>query len=195
MKHNLKGIFRLTEARTFWVRAVRAWRNLLPDWTPSLDELRALEDKPHEHRAAVRIVSHGWDNNDPRWDVLMALLEWERREALSDMSKVEQAFADFRERREADFLTSLEQFRRGEKVSLDEEHERLREDSETTVETPFLRSCHWCDMDADGGERCAIHDEPEDKRPQLVLVPKIPPKIFTVRTLASIRAEQQGGES
>lgn len=194
MKHNLKGIFRLTEARTFWVRAVRAWRNLLPDWTPSLDELRALEDKPHEHRAAVQIVSHGWDNNDPRWDVLMALLEWERREAFSNMSKVKQAFDDFRERSEADFATSLKQFRQGEKVSLDEEHERLREDSETTVETPFLRACHWCD-EVDDGERCVIHDEVEDKRPQLVLVPKIPPKVFTVRTLASIRAEQQGEES
>lgn len=81
VKHNLRSVLRLTEARTFWVRAVRAWRNLLPDWTPTLDELRKLESMPHEHRAAVAIVSHGWDANDARWDVLMALLEWERREA------------------------------------------------------------------------------------------------------------------
>lgn len=89
MKHNLRRVLHLTEARTFWVRAVRAWRNLLPDWTPTLDALRELETMPHEHRAAVAIVSEGWQSNDPRWDVLMALLEWERRQAK------EQARRDF----------------------------------------------------------------------------------------------------
>lgn len=81
MKHNLRRVLRLTEARTFWVRATRAWRQLLPDWTPTLDDLKALETMPHEHRAAVGVVSDGWDSNSPKWDVLMALLEWERREA------------------------------------------------------------------------------------------------------------------
>lgn len=81
MKHNLRRVLHLTEARTFWVRAVRAWRNLLPDWTPTLDALRELDTRPHEHVAAVRVVAEGWEPNDPRWDVLMALLEWERRQA------------------------------------------------------------------------------------------------------------------
>lgn len=81
MKHNLRRVLHLTEARTPWVRAVRAWRNLLPDWTPTLDALRELDTRPHEHVAAVRIVADGWEPNDPRWDVLMALLEWERRNA------------------------------------------------------------------------------------------------------------------
>jgi hypothetical protein len=67
-------------ARDFTVRAIRAWRKLLPDWTPTLDMLRDLDTRPHEHIAAVRIVAKGWSANDARWDVLMALLEYERRE-------------------------------------------------------------------------------------------------------------------
>lgn len=84
MKHNMKRVLRFTEARTFTVRAIRAWRRLLPDWTPTLDDLKALETMPHEHRAAVRVIAEGWATNDPRWDVLMALLEWERRQARDD---------------------------------------------------------------------------------------------------------------
>jgi len=80
MKHNLRRILRLTEARTFTMRAIRAWRQLLPDWTPTLDALRELDTRPHEHVAAVRIVSEGWEATDARWDVLLALLEWERRD-------------------------------------------------------------------------------------------------------------------
>lgn len=80
MKHNLRRVLHLTTARDFTVRAVRAWRKLLPDWTPTLDMLRDLDTRPHEHIAAVRIVATGWEANDPRWDVLMALLEWERRD-------------------------------------------------------------------------------------------------------------------
>lgn len=79
-KHNLKRVLRLTEARTFTVRAIRAWRDLLPDWTPSLDGMADLDTMPHEHVAAVRVVAEGWEASDPRWDVLMALLEWERRQ-------------------------------------------------------------------------------------------------------------------
>lgn len=90
MRHNLRRVLHLTEARTFWVRAVRAWRDLLPDWTPTLDALRALDTRPHEHVAAVRIVAEGWEPNDPRWDVLMALLEWERRAAtVAEQQRVE----------------------------------------------------------------------------------------------------------
>lgn len=80
MKHNLKHLLHLTTARDFTTRAVRAWRKLLPDWTPTLDMLRELDTRPHEHITAVRIVAEGWEANDPRWDVLMALLEYERRD-------------------------------------------------------------------------------------------------------------------
>lgn len=178
MKHNLKRILRLTEARTPWIQAVRAWRRLLPDWTPSLDALRELDTRPHEHITAVRIVADGWPANDPRWDVLMALLEWERREekrhAAPDAEEVHEYFEGFKER-------------------MDEHFERVRDDSETTVETPFLRACHWCD-DADE-EFCVLHDPAEPERPRLTLVPRPGvPKVFTVRTLASIRAEQKQGE-
>lgn len=81
MKHNRTRVLRWSMDRARWVRSIRTWRNLLPDWTPSLDEQVALESMPHEHRAAVAVVTEGWEANDPRWDVLMALLEWERREA------------------------------------------------------------------------------------------------------------------
>jgi len=84
VKHNLKQLLHLTMARDFTVRAIRAWRKLLPDWTPTLDMLRDLDIRPHEHIAAVRIVATGWEANDPRWDVLMALLEYERREAIKE---------------------------------------------------------------------------------------------------------------
>lgn len=184
MKHNLKRILRLTEARTPWIQAVRAWRRLLPDWTPSLDALRELDTRPHEHITAVRIVADGWPANDPRWDVLMALLEWERREERKQHVTVltEEAFEDAAREVFTDF-----------KERLDEHFERVRADSETTVETPFLRACHWCD-DADE-EFCVLHDPAEPERPRLTLVPKPGvPKAFTVRTLASIRAEQQGEE-
>ena len=79
MRHNLRNLLHL-DARTPSVRAVRAWRRLLPDWTPTLDAHRDLDTRPHEHVAAVRIVAEGWSPEDARWDVLMALLEYERRE-------------------------------------------------------------------------------------------------------------------
>lgn len=82
MKHNLRRVLHLTQARDFTVRAIRAWRRLLPDWTPTLDMLRELDTRPHEHVSAVRVVAEGWDERDARWDVLLALLEWERRDAL-----------------------------------------------------------------------------------------------------------------
>jgi hypothetical protein len=81
VKHNFKRALYLMTARDFTIRAVRAWRRLLPDWTPTLDVFRELDTRPHEHVTAVRIVAEGWEPNDARWDVLAALLEWERREA------------------------------------------------------------------------------------------------------------------
>ena len=80
MKHNMRRVLHLTQARDFTMRAIRAWRHLLPDWTPTLDDLRELDTRPHEHVAAVRIVASGWGAEDARWDVLLALLEYERRQ-------------------------------------------------------------------------------------------------------------------
>lgn len=151
MRHNRHRLSRLVSARVFWTRAVAAWRDLLPDWRPSLEELQALDARPLEHQRATRILAYGWDNNDPRWDVLLALLEWERRAE--------------RERREANVM-HLDNV-----VSMDQEYERLRHDCEVTVETEF----------PEGSKRVGA----------LTLVPRPGvPRAFTVRTLASIRKEQ-----
>jgi hypothetical protein len=157
MRHNRHRLSRLVSARVFWTRAVAAWRDLLPDWRPSLEELQALDARPLEHQRAVRILAYGWDNNDPRWDILLALLEWERR-------------AERERRNAADELTRLGQ-EMDNVVSMDQEYERLRHDCEVTVETEFPE---------------------ESKRVGgLTLVPKPGvPRAFTVRTLASIRKEQ-----
>lgn len=136
MRHNRKRVLRFTEERSFWVRCVRAWRNLLPDWTPTLDDHKRLEMQPHEHRAAVAIVADGWGPNDPRWDVLMALLEWERREA-AEKEQTRQLFEDFRDRMEERYPGSMQDpdpavvpltvVKGGEVLS----------EGETTVETPL----------------------------------------------------------
>lgn len=193
VKHNRARLLRWTSARTPWVRAVRAWRNLLPDWIPSLDELVALESMPHEHRAVVRVISDGWEPNDPRWDCLMALLEWERRMAV-ESARTAEAFQDFKD--EWDHGWDPEQIVLPDNVvSMDEEYERLRADSETTVETELPKvgcSCGSC-QDI-GCDVCPCH-----QNKKLVLVPTEPSinvatgrtlKAFTVRTLRSIREEQ-----
>lgn len=153
-----------TQARTPWVRAVRAWRNLLPDWTPSLDEQMTLETMPHEHRAVVAVISDGWDPNDPRWDCLMALLEWERRQ-----ERTRRQLADELSREASEMSGAWDDQPAplpDNVISIDEEFERLRHDSEMTVETELPKPDH------------------------LTLVPTGTPKVFTVRTLRSIREEQ-----
>jgi len=174
VRHNRFRQLRWTTARTPWVRAVRAWRDLLPDWTPSLDEQVSLETMPHEHRAAIAIVSDGWGPNDPRWDVLMALLEWERRQERTrrqladEMSRLNQEMetgAEIKEYYAGQPAPMPDGVIRTPTVLGSEEFERLREESEITVETPLPG--------------------------KLVLVPKDPPKVFTVRTLRSIREEQR----
>lgn len=177
MKHNLRRVLRLTEARTFWVRAMRAWRELLPDWTPSLDEHRALETMPREHRAAVAIVADGWLANDPRWDVLMALLEWERR-AERERVTTASLFKEFRERTEMYVAENTAGYYGPDGtplpdnvVSIDEEFERMRYDSEITLETRM----------------------PQEPKPKLTLVPKPGvAHVYTVRTLADMRKEREG---
>lgn len=61
---------------------VTAWRVLLPGWKPTAKMLSALDDGPPERTAALRAVSRGWSPYDARWDVLLALFEYERRQAL-----------------------------------------------------------------------------------------------------------------
>ncbi len=181
MKHSRFRLLHWTEARTPWVRAVRTWRQLLPDWTPSLDAQRDLENKPHEYRAAVAVLSDGWEAGDPRWDVLMALLEYERRDAAM-RHQLKEEMASFSE-----VLPMPE--------DVDETYERMRSNSEVTVETPLssitkeplctVEGCSWPDCN------CA----PEGRR-ILRLVPKPgTPKVFTVRTLASLREEMEDGSS
>lgn len=177
----MAGRHRLTRfmaARLFQVRAVGAWRRLLPDWTPTASDLNELEHRSHEHGVAVRFLTYGWSYDDARWDVLLALLEWERRAE--------------RERREtADELTRLgQEMDYSNVVSMDQEYERLRYDSEITTETPLPERCKWCEEGE--YEHCFLH-KPEEEQPQLVLVPKDPPRVFTVRTLKSIREEQERG--
>ncbi len=151
MRHNRFRLLHWTEARTPTVRAVRAWRQLLPDWTPSLDALRDLENMPHEHRAAVAVITDGWSVDDARWDVLMALLEYERRDASM-------------RRMVADEMSALRQ-ELDSPTDADEAYERMRSNSEVTVETPLSG---------------------------LALVPTPgTPRAFTVRTLASLRKEQE----
>lgn len=63
---------------------IQAWRRLLPDWQPTLGQLQALDAGPDEYLVALRAVARGWSQDDARWDVLLALFEYERRKALRD---------------------------------------------------------------------------------------------------------------
>lgn len=177
MKHNRFRLLHWTEARTPAVRAVRAWRQLLPDWAPDLDAMRTLENMPHEHRAAVAVLSDGWSTDDPRWDVLMALLEYERRDASM-------------RRQVADELTAFSQ-ELETSASADEAYERMRSNSEVTVETS-LPLLDWAGNPIGSthhrAEECGGYESAPNR---LTLVPKPGvPKVFTVRTLASLRKER-----
>lgn len=180
MSNNRHRLSRFVTARTPAMRAVRAWRNLLPDWKPDLDQLQALDRMPIEHRQAVRVLAHGWGHNDGRWDVLLALLEWERRaererrnaaDELSWMASHECRYCGTEhDNSDCDSYSNV--------VSMDQEYERLRHEAEITVETPWEPSAH-----------ATVEDG------ELTLIPKPgTPRVFTVRTLRSIREEQLRGE-
>lgn len=66
---------------------VKAWRELLPSWQPTLGQLQALDHGPPERMVALRAVARGWGPQDARWDVLMALLVYERRQALTEAAE------------------------------------------------------------------------------------------------------------
>ncbi|MEH0586242.1 hypothetical protein QA942_19980 [Streptomyces sp. B21-106] len=61
-----------------------AWRELaqqhMPGWRPTLQQLQRLDEGPHELGVALRSIARDWDRDDARWDVLMAVLEYYKRE-------------------------------------------------------------------------------------------------------------------
>ena len=73
------------ERRETEQRALAAWRGmaeLLPAWRPTLDQLDALDAEPPRVIAAYRSIAEGWSDDDARWDVLVSVLVYARREAL-----------------------------------------------------------------------------------------------------------------
>ncbi|MGA4942129.1 hypothetical protein [Streptomyces cinereoruber] len=67
--------------------AVGAWKALLPGWCPTVEELRKLDEGAPEFVAAVRAMTADWSPEDARWDVLMALLEYTRREHAHELAE------------------------------------------------------------------------------------------------------------
>jgi hypothetical protein len=165
MKHNRHRLSRFMTARTFGMRAVGAWRRLLPDWTPLASHLAELERRPHEHGVAVRFVSYGWTYDDARWDVLLALLEWERRAERERMHAVNDMERLARETGVMDDNV----------ISMDQDYERLRHDSEITVETPWCAQSHFVQGAVVGGKLTLV---PNEERGQ---------NWYTVRSLHSVR--------
>lgn len=74
-----------TEQRATEQRALAAWRGMmpiLPGWKPTLEQLDALDCEHPRVIAAYRSIAEGWASDDARWDVLVAVLVYTRREAL-----------------------------------------------------------------------------------------------------------------
>lgn len=79
----LGSIGRASSVRRRRTRAcVKAWSRLLPGWKPDADQLEALDAGPWQLQAAYGALAEGWDRADARWDVLIAVLVYTRREAL-----------------------------------------------------------------------------------------------------------------
>lgn len=70
---------------------VKAWRELtqrhIPDWQPTLQRLRRLDEGPGELLVALRAIARGWDQNDARWDVLMAVVEFYKRQHAHELAE------------------------------------------------------------------------------------------------------------
>jgi hypothetical protein len=70
---------------------VKAWRELarghMPDWQPTLQGLQRLDEGPGELLVALRSIARGWDRNDARWDVLMAVLEFYKRQHAHELAE------------------------------------------------------------------------------------------------------------
>lgn len=205
MKRNRHRLSRFVAARIPAMRAARAWRALLPDWTPDQADLEELDARPREHRQAVRVLMYGIPYTDPRWDVLAALLEWERREerkrrdAADELTRLNEEMDPLEERA----LRSKRPAWDDNVISMDEEYERMRYDSEVTVETPMpgmkVLQQHVDDMldivrqtkPVERSDKPVRRYEDGAFERSLTLVPRPgTPKVFTVRTLKSIREEQ-----
>lgn len=135
MKRNRHRLSRFVAARIPAVRAVRAWRALLPDWKPTLEQLQALDRMPMEHRQAVRVLAYDWSYDDPRWDVLVALLEWERREERKRRNAADELTRLGQELNRTGGPIDITEMITDNVVSMDAEYERLRHTDETTIET------------------------------------------------------------
>jgi phage gp16-like protein len=62
---------------------LEAWRNLarlMPGWRPTLQGLQRLDEGPNELLVALRAIARGWAHQDARWDVLMGVIEFYKRE-------------------------------------------------------------------------------------------------------------------
>lgn len=193
MKRNRHRLSRFVAARIPTMRAVRAWRELLDHWMPDQSDLEELDARPREHRQAVRALMYGIPYGDSRWDVLVALLEWERREErkrreaadmLTRESDCGYCGADHSDGSTCDTYSNV--------ISMDEEHERLRHDNEITVETPTpgvkVLQQHVDNLLDIINETKPVGIDPSER---FVAVPTGAPKVFTVRTLKSIREEQE----
>lgn len=77
---------------------VKAWRELsqrhMPDWQPTLQKLRRLDEGPTELLRALRSVARGWSPSDARWDVLMAVVEYYKRQHAHELAEKQRARAD-----------------------------------------------------------------------------------------------------
>ncbi|MEW2498385.1 hypothetical protein AB0942_33360 [Streptomyces nodosus] len=71
-------------------RDVPVWRRLarlMPGWLPTLEGLQKLDEGPPELIGALRSISRGWNRDDARWDVLMAVLEFYRRQHAHELAE------------------------------------------------------------------------------------------------------------
>lgn len=198
MKRNRHRLSRFVSARTFWVRAVHAWRELLPDWQPTLQELQALDNMPANHQRAVRVVAYGWGNNDPRWDVLMALLEWERRAERDRLIRAE-AWTEMAER-----VAQCALYEDPEEESDVDDPLGLYEDRmacDTEREVPILREVHPSEEDVHGdgepvqqgpgdGEAEDGDPDPDERAAEGASLVRRPARVLSLR---EARAYKAGG--
>lgn len=67
--------------------AIDAWRRLLPGWKPTLAQLNALDEKSPEFTAAIRAMTRDWTAHDARWDTLVAVVEYVRRDHAHELAE------------------------------------------------------------------------------------------------------------
>jgi len=73
---------------------LKAWRQLarlVPGWRPTYEGLQRLDEGPAELLVALRSIARGWSRDDARWDVLQAVVEYYKRQALATATQEEEA--------------------------------------------------------------------------------------------------------